>query len=65
VIKIVLDTNMFLSALLYGGMVQTIFDAILDKKLQLCVSPDLRAEVLEKLKEFEADGEVLMKPLCF
>jgi len=50
-LKLVLDTNMYLSALLYGGMVEIILDCIADNKLQLLVSPDLEKEILKKFNE--------------
>jgi len=59
VIKIVLDTNIFLSAILYGGMAKTIFKLILENKLELYVSPDLEDEVLRKLKEYGAAEETI------
>ncbi len=58
-IKIVLDTNIFLSAILYGGMAKTIFKLILENKLELYVSPDLEDEVMRKLKEYGADEETI------
>lgn len=64
-LKIVLDTNMFLSAILYGGMVKTIFDLVLDNKLELYVSPDLKTEVLKKLMELGASEEIMLEASIF
>ncbi len=64
-LKIVLDTNMFLSAILYGGMVEEILHLILAKKLQLFASPDLKKEVLEKLKEYGATDIMIAKAILF
>lgn len=56
-IKIVADTNIFLSAILYGGMAKTIFSLVLENKLLLYVSSDLEDEILRKLKDYDADHE--------
>lgn len=64
-LKIVLDTNMFLSAILYGGMVEEILHLILVKKIQFFVSADLKKEVLEKLKEYGATDIMIAKAILF
>lgn len=37
-LKVVLDTNMFLSGFLFHGMLKTVFDLMLDNRLQMFVS---------------------------
>lgn len=64
-LKIVLDTNLFLSAFLYGGMSQIITDLILDKKLVMFVSEALKTEVLKKLKEYGANEQILFDVSLF
>ena len=64
-LKIALDTNIFLSAFLFGGMTKTIFDLVLDNKLQLYISSDLQTEVLKKFKQFGANNEVLTDAKLF
>ncbi len=65
-LNIVVDTNQFLSGFIYHGMMKTVFDLVLDKKLQLSVSSPLKAEVLKKLQEFNI-GEMRLsdKPINF
>lgn len=59
-IKIVLDTNVFISGLLYGGMSYKILKLITDNKLQLCASEELAKEVVEKFKAHEASEEQIV-----
>lgn len=56
-LKIVLDTNMFLSGILYQGMIKIVLDLILDNKLKLYVSQALIEEVTRKLQEFGANKQ--------
>src|SRR3989344_7213451 len=51
-LKIVVDTNLFLSAFIYHGMSKIIFDLIRDGKLQLFISEALKIEVTKKIKEY-------------
>lgn len=60
-LKIVLDTNIFLSALFFGGMAEKIFDLVLARKLQLYVSTELSEEIFKKLRYFGANEAVLIK----
>ena len=56
---------MFLSGILYHGMIKTVLDLILDNKIELYVSPKLITEVLEKLQELGADVQSLGETLLF
>lgn len=49
--KVVVDTNVFISGILYGGNPQAIIEAWLNKKYIFCLSPELKAEILNKLQE--------------
>ena len=60
-LKIVLDTNIFLSALFFGGMLEIIIDLALASKLKLYTSADLSKEIFKKLHYFGADEKVLTK----
>lgn len=60
-LKVVLDTNMYLSALIYGGMAEKFLDLVSDGKLELLVSPELITEVLRKFREKKADESILQK----
>lgn len=64
-LKIVLDTNMFLSAFLYHGMSKMIFDLVLHKKIELCVSDNLKTEVIKKIKEHLGDEQALEEASFF
>lgn len=64
-IKIVLDTNMFISAFLYHGMTKIIFDLVLDNKLALYISSQLKQEILEKFRKFGASEEMLTNITIF
>ena len=48
-LSLILDTNLFISAYLSGGMTETILDLIVQNKLKLNVSQHLIDEVLDKL----------------
>ena len=49
-LKVVVDTNIFISAILFGGNPRKIIELWLTKKFILCLSPELKAEILGKLK---------------
>jgi uncharacterized protein len=48
-LSVILDTNLFISAYISGGMTETILDLIVEGKLKLNVSQALIDEVLDKL----------------
>lgn len=48
--KIVVDTNVFISGVLFGGNSQKVIEAWLNKKYIFCLSPELKAEILNKLQ---------------
>lgn len=50
---------MLLSAFVYGGMVEIIIDLITTNKLLLYISPNLLEEVFRKLKEVNANKQVV------
>jgi len=50
VYKVVVDTNVFISGILFGGNPRTIIEAWLSKKYIFCLSPELKAEILNKLQ---------------
>lgn len=59
--KIVLDTNMIISAILFGGNPKKVFNLCLeDDNIKGCICPELLAELLSKLKyKFELkDAEI-------
>lgn len=46
-LKVVLDTNIFISALVYGGVPGKVLRIILTKELQVVISPILQAELTD------------------
>lgn len=50
--RVVVDTNVFVSGLLFGGNPGKILEAIKEKKLELVISPEIEVEILEKLEKF-------------
>lgn len=58
--KIVVDTNVFISGILFGGNPQAIIEAWLNKKYIFCLSPQLKAEIISKLQnKFALSSEVM------
>ena len=57
--SIILDTNLFISALLHGGMSVLLIKLALLNKLTLFLSPELKKEILRKFAEFKASGDQL------
>ncbi|MBI4096488.1 MAG: putative toxin-antitoxin system toxin component, PIN family [Candidatus Levybacteria bacterium] len=49
--KAVVDTNVFISSILFGGNPQRIIEAWLNQKYIFCLSPQLKAEILNKLQK--------------
>ncbi len=48
-LKVVLDTNIFISALVFGGKPEEIYRLVLTKKLTAYISPIILAEIIEIL----------------
>lgn len=48
--KVVVDTNVFISGILFGGNPREIINLWLTNKYIFCLSPELKAEILGKLK---------------
>jgi putative PIN family toxin of toxin-antitoxin system len=49
--KVIIDTNVFISSILFGGNPRKITDLWLAQKFTLCLSPQLKAEILIKCKQ--------------
>jgi uncharacterized protein len=57
-LKAILDTNVFLSGFLFGGNPEKILTLWIKRKFILCISPTLKAEVINKLTcKFNATEE--------
>ncbi|MBI2613277.1 MAG: putative toxin-antitoxin system toxin component, PIN family [Candidatus Levybacteria bacterium] len=48
--KVVVDTNVFISGFLFGGNPRKIIEAWINKKYIFCLSPELKTEIISKLK---------------
>jgi len=61
-LKVVIDTNVFISGIVFGGTPRKIIDAWLTKQYIFCLSPELKAEILVKLgKKFSLQQEAMNK----
>jgi putative PIN family toxin of toxin-antitoxin system len=61
-LKVVIDTNVFISGIVFGGTPRKIIDAWLTKQYVFCLSPELKAEILIKLeKKFSLPQEAMNK----
>jgi putative PIN family toxin of toxin-antitoxin system len=64
--RIVIDTNLFLSVFVFRGkMAKLIFELVLDDKLTLYVSSNLRKELKDKFDHFAVSQEVQQKVMLF
>ncbi|CAN5183253.1 putative toxin-antitoxin system toxin component, PIN family [soil metagenome] len=48
--KVIIDTNVFISGIVYRGNPRKVIEAWLTKKMIVCLSPELKAEILRKLQ---------------
>ena len=56
--RVVIDTNLYISALMFGGLPGVLFDLMLAKSFETVVSPVLLDELEEKLcRKFEMSRE--------
>lgn len=56
--RIVLDTNVLVSALVYGGIPEQILRLVLEKQIEATISPSILAELFEVLvKKFDFDSK--------
>lgn len=64
-LKIVLDTNMFVSGFIFQGMAKVVFDLILENKLQMHISTKLKEEVTKKFESFSVTEQGLNEVVMF
>ncbi len=58
----VIDTNVFLSGLLFGGKPEKILKLWMKKKFIVCISPKLKAEIINKLRyKFEVEESFIQE----
>lgn len=50
-LKVVIDTNVFISGIVFGGTPRKIINSWIAKKYIFCLSPELKAEILIKLQK--------------
>lgn len=66
--KIVLDTNVFISAIIFGGPPETIIRLGIDKEVEIFTSPSILAEVADVLsRKFKWDTDKIdltIRNLC-
>lgn len=59
--KIVLDTNVYLSGIIFGGNCRYILDLLIEKKLTAVSSPSILLEISQKLKvKFKRSDEQIL-----
>jgi putative PIN family toxin of toxin-antitoxin system len=51
VLRVVFDTNIYISAILFGGIPQKLITHALQKQFQLFISPDIITEILSVLSK--------------
>src|SRR3989344_1510790 len=51
--RVVVDTNVFISGLLFGGNPEKVLNAIKDQRLELVISPSIELEILQKMVKFK------------
>jgi putative PIN family toxin of toxin-antitoxin system len=56
VIRVVADTNIYISALMFGGVPGTLVDLGLAQLVQLVTSAPILDELEEKLRQIPCDG---------
>ncbi len=57
--KVVIDTNVFISGIFFGGNPLKTLRLWQRRKIELVISPELEAEIIRKLKAFYASEELL------
>lgn len=62
--RVVIDTNIFISAVIFGGNPVKILELVSKQKIKLLVSRDVCAEIIVKIKNFPI-SEVLFSNLKF
>ena len=48
-VRVVIDTNVYISAIFWGGKPRMIIDLARDNKIQVIISEDIEQEILDKL----------------
>jgi uncharacterized protein len=56
--RVVIDTNVVISALVYGGVPLQILELVRSKKVRMLLSPELEKEIVRKFYEFSQSPEM-------
>lgn len=65
-LNIVVDTNLFLSVFVFRGMMmRSVFELVIDKKINLYASPSLLSELKKKFDFFSVNQQVQNEVLFF
>lgn len=59
--KVVIDTNVFVSGVLFGGNPEKILHQVSQRIISLVITPDVKAEILRKLEKFKVGQADLEK----
>lgn len=57
--RVVIDTNVFVSGVLFGGNCEKVLSLFLEKKFDLLISPEIASEIIRKIELFGADLRVI------
>ncbi len=57
--KTVIDTNIFVSGILYGGNAQSVLRLFEEARIEIIISPAILTEILVTLKKFAVPEEVI------
>ena len=65
-IRVVLDTNVYISAIIIGGVCEKLFEEIQKRDFKIFISPFLIQEIIKVLKKkFKWDDEMIQLVICF
>jgi len=65
-IRVVLDTNVYISAIIIGGVCEKLFEEIQKRDFKIFISPFLIQEIIKVLKKkFKWDDEMIQFVICF
>lgn len=57
--RVVVDTNVFVSGVLFGGNPEKILKLLVEKAFDLLISPEIAFEIIRKLELFGASGQAI------
>lgn len=57
--RLVIDTNVFISAILFGGLPEKVIDLVKRREVLLIVSPEIEAEILRKIHQFPITADMV------